>query len=69
MLVNLASLVISDILAMVTLLCFCSHDDLHMLVNLLCLVVMSRNPIADALVWLSYFSPAVILGLGTLRNI
>ena len=46
-----------------------SHDDLHMLVNLLCLVVMSRNPIADALVWLSYFSPAVILGLGTLRNI
>ena len=44
-----------------------SHDDLHMLVNLLCLVVMSSNPIADALVWLSYFSPAV--ELGTLRNI
>ena len=60
---------ISDILALVTLLYFFSHDDLHMLVNLLCLVVMSRNPIADALVWLSYFSPAVILGLGTLRNI
>ena len=68
-LVTLVSLVISDILAMVTFLYFYSHDDLHMLVNLLCLVVMSRNPIADALVWLSYFSPAVILGLGTLRNI
>ena len=66
-LVTLVSLVISDILAMVTLLSFYSLDDLHMLVNLLCLVVMSRNPIADALVWLSYFSPAV--ELGTLRNI
>ena len=58
-LVILVSLVISNILAMVT---FYSHDGLHMLVNLLCLVVMSRNPIADALVWLSYFSPAVMLG-------
>lgn len=68
-LVTLVSLVISNILAMVTLLCFFSHDELHMLVNLLCLVVMSRTPSADALVWLSYFSPAVILGLGTLQNI